>query len=92
MRAARAVSLINAKARSATLLYLGLFAGVKSCLMPRLRYKVSNSPPENSPPLSDRTQITADGVPSAGTSARNDSNAMAASDVFARKYNRVNCV
>ena len=92
MRAARAVSLIIARARSATPLYLGLSAGVNSCLMPHLRHNVPNSPPKNSPPLSNRTHITADGVPSARTSARNDSNALAASDFFARKYIRVNRV
>ena len=57
--------LISARARSATPLYLGLSDGVNSCLMPRLRHKVPNSPPKISLPLSDRTHITADGVPSA---------------------------
>ena len=92
MRAARAVSLISAEARSATPFYLGLSAGVNSYLMPRLRHKVPNSPPKKSPPLSDRTHIKVDGVPSARTSTRNDSNALAASDFFARKYTRVNRV
>ena len=92
MRAARAVSLISARACSATPMYLGLSAGVNSCLMPRLQHKVPNSPPKHSPSLSDRMHITADGVPSARTSARNDSNALAASDFFARKYTRVNRV
>ena len=92
MRAARAVSLISARARSATPLYFGLSAGVNSCLMPRLRHKVPNTPPEDSPPLSDRTHITADGVPSTQTSARNDSNALAASDFFASKHTRANRV
>ena len=93
MRAARAVSLISARARSATQLYLGLSPGVSSCLMPRLRDKVPNSSPtKHPPPLSDQTHITADGVPSAQTSARNDSNALAASDFFAKKYIRVKSV
>ena len=92
MRAARAVSLISARARSTTPLHLGLSAGVNNCLITRLRHKVPNSPPEISPLLSDRTHITADGVPSARTTARNDSNALAASDFFDRKYTRVHRV
>ena len=92
MHAARAVSLISARARSATPLHLGLSAGVNFCLMPRLRHKVPNSPPKKSHLLSDRTHITADGVPSARTSASNDSNTLAASDFFAGKYIRVNRV
>ena len=92
MHAARTVSLISTRARSSTLLYLGLSVGVNSCLVPRLRHKVPYSPPKDSPPLSDQTHITIDGVPSARTSARMDSNALAASDFFARKYTCVNRV
>ena len=92
MRAARAVSLIRARARSATPLYLGLSAGVNSCFMPRLRHKFPSSPPKKYPPLSDRTHITADDIPSARTSVRNNLDALAASDFFAREYTRMNRV
>ena len=92
MRAAKSMSLISARARSATPLYLGLSAGVNFSFMPRLRHKVPNSPPKHYLLLSDRTHITVDGVRSARTSDRNDSNALAASDLFARKYTRVNRV
>ena len=92
MRAARAASLISANARSATPLYLRLSAGVNSCLIPRLRHSLPKCPPKHSPPLSDLTVITADGVPFAQTSARNDSNALATSDFLPRKYTRVNYV
>ena len=92
MCAARAVSLINANARSATPLYLGLSAGVNSCLIPRLRHSVPKFAAKNSPPLSDLAAITADGVPSARIFVRNDSNALAASDFLPRKYTRVNHV
>ena len=92
MRAARAASLISANARSATPLYLGLSAGVDSRLIPRVRHSVPKSPLKNSPSLSDLTTITVDGVPSARTSARNDSNALAACDFLPRKYTRVNRV
>ena len=92
MRAARAVSLIGARARLATPLYLGRSVGVNSGLMPRLRHNVPNSYPKHLLPLSDRTHITADGVPSAQTYARNGSNALATSDFFARKYIRLNRV
>ena len=92
MRAAGAVSLISTRAHLATLLYLGLSAGVNSFLMPRLRHKVPNSPPKTSPPWSDRTHTTADGVPSARTFIKNDSNALATSDFFAGKYTHVNRV
>ena len=92
MHAARTVSLVRARARSSTPLYLGLSAGVNSCLVPRLPHNVPNSPSKHSPPLSDQTHITVDGVPSARTYARNDSNALTASDFFARKYTRVNRV
>ena len=92
MCAARVVSLISTRARSATPLYLGLSGGVDSFFMPRLRHRVSNPPPKRSSPWSYRTHITADGVPSARTCARNDSNALAASDFFATKYTRVNRV
>ena len=92
MRAARAVSLISANARLATPLYLGLSAGVESCLIPRLRQIVPNHAPKNSPSLSDLTAVTEGGVPSAPTSAGNGSNALAASDFVPRKYVRVNLV
>ena len=89
---ARAASLISANARLATPLYLGLSVGVNSCLIPRLWHSSPNSPPKNAPPLSDLTAVTADGVPSARTSARNDSNALAASDFLPRKYTCVDRV
>ena len=92
MRAASAASLISPNARSATPLYLGLSAGVNSCLIPRLRQSSPKTPPKNSLPLSDQTAMTAEGVPSARTSAGNDSNALAASDLSLRKYIRVNRV
>ena len=92
MRAAREMSLISANARSATSLYLGLSADVNFSLMPRLQHSFPKSPQENSPPLSDLTAITANGVPSARTSARNDSNALTASDLLPRKYTGVNRV
>ena len=77
MRAATAASLISPNARSATPLYFGLSASVFYTM---LTAKFPESSSENSLPLSDRTAMTADGVPSARTSARNDSNALAASD------------
>ena len=92
MRAARAVPLISANARSATPLYLGLSAGVNSCLIPRLRHSFPKFAAKNSSPLSDLAAITADSVPSARTSVRNGSNALAASDFLPRKYTRVNHV
>ena len=92
MRAARASSWISANARSATPLYLGLSAGVNFCLILRLRHSFPKSPPKNSPPLSDLTAITVDGVPSARTLASNDSNALAASDFLPRRYTRINRV
>ena len=92
MLAARAVSLISANARSATPLYLGLSAGVNSCLMPRLRHSFPKSTPKNSSPLSDLTAARVDELLSARTSARNDSSALAASDFLPRKYARVNYV
>ena len=85
MRAARSVSLISARARSATPLDLGLSAGVNFSFMLRLRHKVPNFPPKHYLLLSDRTHIPADCVRSARTSDRNDSNALSASDFFARK-------
>ena len=85
MRAATAASLISPNARSATPLYFGLSAGVNSCFIPRLRQSSPKAPPKNSLPLSDRTAMTADGVPSARTSARNDSNALAASGLCLKK-------
>ena len=91
MRAARVASLISANARSATPLYLGLSAGVNSCLIPRLRHNFPKFSIFFSP-LSDLTAITADGVPSARTSARKDSKALAASDFLPRKYTHVNRV
>ena len=90
MRAARVVSLISANVLSATQLYMGLSAGVNSCLIRRWRNSFPKPPSENCPPLSDLTAITADGVPSARTSTRNDSNALAASDFLPGKYTRVN--
>ena len=92
MRAAKAVSLIRANARSATPLYSGLSASVNYCLIPRLRHGFPKFPSKHSPPLSDLTAITADGVPSARTSARNDPNALAASNFLPWKYTRVNRV
>ena len=92
MRAARAVLLISAYARSATPLYFGLSAGVNSCLIPRLRHSFPELPSKDSPLLSDLIAITADGVPSTRTSAKNDSNALAASDFLPRKDTRVNHV
>ena len=92
MRTARAASLFSANARSATPLYLGLSAGVNSCLIPRLRRSTPKSPPKISPPSSDQTVIAADGVASARTSARNDSNALAVLDFLPRRYTRVNRV
>ena len=85
MRAAAAASLISPSARLATPLYLGLSAGVNSCLIQRLRQSSPNAPPKNSLPLSDQTAMTVDGMPSARTSARNDSNALAASDLCLKK-------
>ena len=92
MRAARVSSLISAYARSATPLYLGLSAGVNFCLILHLRHSFPKSPPKNSPPLSDLSAITVDGVPSARTLASNDLNALAASDFLPRRYTRVNRV
>ena len=92
MRAAREVPLISANARPAIPLYLGLSADVNSCLILRLRHSFPKSTPKISPQLSDLTTITADGVPSARTSVRNDSSALAASDILPRKYTRANCV
>ena len=82
----------NGNDRMATPLYLRLSAGVNSCLISPLRHIFPNFPPKHSPPFSDLTAITADGVPSARTSARKDSNALAASDFLPRKYTRVNRV
>ena len=90
MRVARVMSLISANACSVTPLYLGLSAGVNSCLIPCLRHSFLKFPPKNSPLLFDLTAITADGVQSARTSARNDSNALAASDFLPRKYTHLN--
>ena len=92
MRAARVASLISANTRFATPLYLGLSAGVNYCLISRLWHSFPKAPPKTSPPLSDLTAITADGVPSAQISARNDSNELAASDFLLRKYTRVSRV
>ena len=91
-RVARVVSLIRANARSATPLYLGLSAGVNSCLIPRLRHSFPKSPLKHYLSMSDPTVITLDSVPSARTSVRNDLSALAAFDFLLRKYTRVNRV
>ena len=84
MLVARTVSFIIANARSATPSYLGLFAGVNSDTT--LATQFPKTPSKNSPPLSHLTAITADDVPSAQTSARDDSNALAAPDFLFITY------
>ena len=93
MRAATAASLISPNVGSATpLYYLGMSASVNSRLILRLRQSSPKAPRKISLPLSDRTVMTVDVVPSARTSARNDSNSLAASDLCLRKYTQVNRV